>query len=120
MQAEIFASNVGTGGPYIVVPDQFSLAIFEYLKDKVPCTYPRLGGWLEDRPLNAVMEMIDITPNEVEKHLDVWFQVLSTEPEKYCEGDVANPRTVNWRFDADMYRQAQAKWLKEHPFLQTG
>ena len=113
MLAEIFVSE-GEGEPYIVVPDQFKIALFEWLKDKIPCTFPRSGGWIDNKPMNAVLELVDASPKETEKPLDKWFETLSIAPEKQFHGDENNPTGISWRFDPNIYEQAQAEWLKKY------
>ena len=113
MLAEIFISE-GEGKPYISVPDQFKLGIFEWLKDKIPCTFPRSGGLIGNQPINAVLELVDTSPKETEKPLDEWFEILSVTPEKHCYGDEDNPTGITWRFDPNIYQHAQAEWLKKH------
>jgi hypothetical protein len=118
MLAEIFVSE-GEGEPYIVVPEQFKLAIFEWLKCKIPCTFPRSGGLFDDRPTNAVMELVDTSLKEAEKPIDEWFKILSVSPEKHSNGDEDNPIGVSWRFDPNTYRQAQGEWLENHRYEQS-
>jgi hypothetical protein len=114
MLTEIFVSE-GEGVPYIIVPDQFKVAIFEWLKDKIPCTFPRSGGVLLDgRPMNAVLELVDTSPKEAEKPLDEWFRILSLTPEKRSHGDKDSPTGISWRFDPNTYQQAESEWLKQH------
>jgi hypothetical protein len=114
MLAEIYVSK-GDGEPYIVVPDEFKLAVFEWLKDKIPCTFPRSGGALFDgQPMNAVLELVDTSPKEAEKPLDEWFEILSVTPEKHFIGDKENPAGISWHYDPNVYRQAQSKWLEKY------
>jgi hypothetical protein len=119
MLAEIFISE-GEGEPYITVPDQFKLAIFEWLKDKIPCTFPRSGGvFLDGRPMNAVLELVDTSPKEAEKPLDEWFETLSVTAGKQYSGHQDNPSCIGWRFDRNAYQQAQAEWLKNLRYEQS-
>ena len=111
---EIFVSE-GEGEPYIVVPEQFKLAVFEWLKDKIPCTFPRSNSALLDgQPANAVLELVDTSPKEAEKPLDEWFEMLSVRTEKQYSGLQDCPSCIGWRFDPNIYQPAQAEWLKKH------
>jgi hypothetical protein len=119
MLEEIFVSK-GEGEPYIIVPDQFKLAIFEWLKDKIPCTFPRTNSLLLDgRPANAVLELVDASPKEAEKPLDEWFEMLSVTAEKQYSGHQDDPSCIGWRFDPNTYQQAQAGWLKNLRYEQS-
>jgi hypothetical protein len=115
---EIFISD-GEGEPYIVVPEQFKIAIFEWLKDKIPCTFPRSGGVPDGLPMNAVMELVDTSVKEAEKPTDKWFEILSIQPEKLSYGAEDNPTSLSWRFDPITYRQAQTEWLENYRYEQS-
>ena len=115
---EIFVS-AGEGEPYIVVPEQFKLAFFEWLKDKIACTFPRSGGLPNGLPMNAVMELVDTTPKEAEKPIDEWFKILSIHPEKRSYGSENNPTSLSWCFDPVIYRQAQSEWLENYRHEQS-
>ena len=109
---EIFVSE-GEGEPYIVVPEQFKLAVFEWLKDKIPCTFPRSNSALLDgQPANAVLELVDTSPKEAEKPLDEWFEILSVIAVKHYSGHQDNPMGISWRFDSNAYQRAQDEWLR--------
>jgi hypothetical protein len=112
MLEEIFVSD-GEGQPYIVVPERFKLAIFEWLKGKIPCTFPRSSGALDGLPANAVLELVDTSPKEAEKPLDEWFEILSVTPEKHYSGHQDNPMGISWRFDSIAYQRAQDEWLRD-------
>ena len=115
---EIFISE-GEGEPYIVVPEQFKIAIFEWLKDKIPCTFPRSGGVPDGLPMNAVMELVDTTPKETEKPIDEWFEILSIHSKKHSYGPEDNPTSLSWCFDPITYRQAQTEWLENYRYEQS-
>ncbi len=109
---EIFLS-AGEGEPYIIVPEQFKLPFFEWLKEKIPCTFPRSSGFVDkNRQTNAVMELVDTSVKEAEKPIDEWFHVLSVPSEKGSSGNKDNPTSVTWHFDSKVYQQAQAEWLE--------
>ena len=99
MLSEIMVSD-GEGEPYIVVPEQFKFAFFEWLKEKIPSTFPRSGQ------TNAVMELVDTSVKEAEKYIEEWFGILSVHTEKHSFGHEDNPTSVSWRIDTDAYRQA--------------
>ena len=98
MLQEIYVSD-GEGQPYIVVPEPFKLALFDWLKHKIPCTYPRSGG------PNAVLELVDTTPRDIEKYIDEWFAMLSTAAQKCPYGPAENPSSIIWRFDPHVQSQ---------------
>ena len=105
MLSEISVS-AGEGQPYIVVPEQFKLSVFEWLKDKIPCTFPRSGG------PNAVLELVDSLPKDTEMFMDEWFASLSAQVQKRRYGDEDHPSCIIWHFDPNTCRQMQAERLE--------
>jgi len=100
MLREIHVSE-GDGQPYIVAPEEFKLSLFESIKDKVSCTYPRSGG------VNAVLQLVDTLPKDVEKPIDEWLAQLSADVQKSSYGMKENPSCIIWHFDPHADQEAK-------------